>query len=124
MAKYIRIIIALLVGLTASMAASAQQIVRKKDLVPDSVKQIVIGKDTVDFIIPQKNYGRFDRGLRNYIFIPKGKWGFGATASYGELQTEDIQILSLLKDFNFKGKMYSIRPYVQYFVGNHQAVGL
>ena len=80
--------------------------------------------DTVDIILPERNFGRFDRGLFNYIFIPKGKWGFGITASYGELQTEDISVLSLLKDLNFKGKIYSVKPYISYFVRSNQAVGL
>ena len=121
------ILVLLLVAIWAigcAAGASAQSIVRKNELVPDSVKQVIIGTDTVDIILPEKNYGRFDRSLRNYIFIPRGKWGFGATASYGELQTEDIQVLSLLKDFNFKGKIYSINPYIQYFIRHNQAVGL
>ena len=112
------------VSLGCAVSTSAQSIVRKSELVPDSVQQVIIGSDTVDIVLPEKNYGRFDRSLRNYIFIPKGKWGFGVTASYGELQTEDIQVLSLLKDFNFKGKMYSVKPYIQYFVRHNQAVGL
>lgn len=121
----LRTILVLLAVMFAGMPeTAAQQIIRKKDLVVDSIKQVVIGHDTVDFVIPERNFGRFDRGLRNYIFIPKGKWGFGVTASYGELQTEDIRVLSLLKDLNLKGKIYSIKPYVQYAVRNNQAVGL
>lgn len=114
----------LAVSLGCAVSSRAQTIVRKSELVPDSVQQVIIGNDTVDIILPEKNYGRFDRSLRNYIFIPRGKWGLGVTASYGELQTEDIQVLSLLKDFNFKGKMYSVKPYIQYFIRHNQAVGL
>ena len=44
---------------------------------------VIVGDDTVSIIIPQKNYGRFDRGLYNFMFIPKGQWGYGLTASYG-----------------------------------------
>lgn len=33
-------------------------------------------------------------------------------------------MLSVLKDFNFKGKIYSVKPYLQYFVRSNQAVGL
>lgn len=109
----------------ATLAAGAQNIVRKGErLDADSVRMVVVGNDTVNIIIPERNFGRFDRGLFNYIFIPRNKWGFGITASYGELNTEDVRILSLLKDVNFKGKQYSIKPYLSYFIRNNQSVGL
>lgn len=105
--------------------ASAQEIVRKHDrVVPDSIKQVVVAGDTVDIILPERNYGRFDRGLFNYIFIPRGKWAFGITASYGELRTEDIQVLSVLKDLDFAGKIYSVNPSIAYFFRSNQSVGM
>lgn len=107
-----------------SLTATAQTIVRKGEREPDSVKLVVVGSDTVNIIIPERNFGRFDRGLFNYIFIPRGKWGFGVTASYGELNTEDVQVLSILKDVNFSGKQYSIKPYISYFFRHNQSVGL
>ena len=75
-------------------------------------------------VIPERNFGRYDRGLFNYLFIPKGKWSFGLTASYGELNTEDVQVLSLLKNIDFKAKIYSIKPFISYFIRNNQSVGL
>ena len=103
------IFLALAAAAAMAVQVSAQTIVRKKDAPEheEATEKVVIDGDTVSIILPERNFGRFDRGLFNYIFIPKGKWGFGVTASYGELQTEDIAVLSLLKDFNFKGKMYS-----------------
>ena len=125
MDKTLRYILLVLAATLMGGVASGQSIVRKKDRQPtDSVEQVIVAGDTVDIIIPQRNFGRFDRGLFNYLFIPKGKWGFGITASYGELQTEDIQVLSMLKDFDFKGKMYSINPAVSYFFRSNQSVGL
>lgn len=120
--KAITIILAALAG---CCALSAQSIVRKVTrAVEDSVAMVVVGNDTVNVIIPERNLGRFDRGLFNYIFIPRNKWGFGITASYGELNTDDVQVLSILKDVDFNGKMYSIRPYLSYFIRNNQSVGL
>ena len=120
--KAITIILAALAG---CCALSAQSIVRKGTrAVEDSVAMVVVGNDTVNVIIPERNLGRFDRGLFNYIFIPRNKWGFGITASYGELNTDDVQVLSILKDVHFNGKMYSIRPYLSYFIRNNQSVGL
>ncbi len=116
----------LLVAVAVTIPAGAQIIKRKNlvDINRDSIEHVIIDGDTVPVILPEKNYGRFDRGLFNYIFIPKGKWGFGITANYGELQTEDIQVLSILKNVDFNGKMYSIKPYVSYFVRSNQSVGL
>lgn len=87
-------------------------------------EKVIIGNDTVSIIIPQRNFGRYDRGLFNFLFIPRGQWAFGFTASYGEFDTEDVQILSMLKDLNFKGKMYSLNPTVSYFFRNNQSLGL
>lgn len=87
-------------------------------------EKVIVGKDTVSVIIPQRNFGRYDRGLYNYLFIPKGQWAIGLTASYGEFHSEDVQLLNAIKDFNFDGKQFSIRPSISYFVANNQALGL
>lgn len=118
-----RILLLLLLALT-SLGVCAQTIVRKGERQPDSLRLVVVGTDTVNVIIPERNFGRFDRGLFNYIFIPRGKWGFGVTASYGELNTDDVQVLSVLKDVDFHGKQYSIKPYMSYFINHNQSVGL
>lgn len=119
-------IFVLLATMAASIPAASQQIVRKRMLNPDSIPDelVLVGEDTVHMIIPEHNYGRFDRGLFNWLYVPKGKWGFGLNASYGELDTDDVQILSLLKNIDLKGKMYSIKPSISYFVRNNQSVGL
>ncbi len=81
----------------AGFSASAQQVVRKKlaPVTPDMDELVIVGNDTVPIVIPERNFGRYDRGLYNYLFIPKGKWSFGLTASYGELNTDDVQVLSI-----------------------------
>lgn len=88
------------------------------------VESVIVGGDTVSIIIPQKNYGRFDRGLFNYLFIPKGQWSFGLMASYGEFSTDDVQLLSVIKDLDFNIKAYSIQPSIAYFFRNNQSIGL
>ena len=105
------------------------QIVRKDTVSQiDRIKAVdqlvVVGNDTISMILPERNFGRYDRGLYNYLVIPKGYWAFGLTASYGELNTQDIQVLNILKDFDFGGKIYSINPTVSYFIRNNQSVGL
>lgn len=91
----------------------------------DSVDEMVIvGKDTVSIILPERNYGRYDRGLYNFLFIPKGKWQIGLTASYGEFNVSDYQMLDLVSDIDFKLKGYSVNPEVSYFFKHNQALGL
>jgi len=87
-------------------------------------ERVIIGRDTVSIIIPEKNYGRFDRGLYNFLIIPRGQWSFGLTASYGEFNSEDVEVLSLVKDLNLKLKSYSVRPSISYFFRNNQSIGL
>lgn len=87
-------------------------------------EKVIVGKDTVSIILPQKNYGRYDRGLLNYLYIPKGQWSFGMTASYGEFNTDDVQMLSVLNNLDLKIKAYSLRPYVSYFFKNNQSIGI
>lgn len=90
----------------------------------DEYGKVVVGNDTISVILPGKNYSRYDRGLYNHLFMPKGKWGFGITASYGEFDTEDVQVLSFLKDFNFNGTTFSINPHAMYFFRSNQAAGV
>lgn len=124
--KIFTLLLILALSLAAATATRAQSIVRKSERPwpTDSIERVIVGTDTISVIIPEYNLGRFDRGLRNHLFIPKGKWGFGLTASYGELNTEDVGILSLINNIDFKGKMYSVKPYVSYFIRSNQSVGL
>ncbi len=128
--KLIEFVCAAAIFVAAMTAAApqcvAQEIVRKNlyTFNPDSVEKVIVGADTVSVIIPERNFGRYHRGLFNYLFIPKGKWGFGLTASYGELTTEDSSILSILTNLDFNGKTYSINPYISYFIRHNQSVGL
>ena len=105
------------------------QVVRKDSLTRQRIaemldEKVIVGSDTVSIIIPEHNFGRYDRGLYNYLFIPKGQWSFGLSASYGELNTDDVQVLNMLKDVDFKGKIYSIQPTIGYFIRNNQSVGI
>lgn len=125
---YVRVVTMLVIASiwTAQMSA---QVVRKDSLSRQRTielldEKVIVGDDTVSIIIPEHNFGRYDRGLYNFLFIPKGQWSFGLSASYGELNTDDVQVLSILKDVDFKGKIYSIQPTVAYFFRNNQSVGL
>lgn len=108
------------------VADTLQNRIVKKGLVhhPEMDEMVIVGNDTVPLILKDRNFGRYDRGLFNYLFIPKGQWAFGLMASYGEFDAEDVQIFQAMKDFDFKGKQYAIRPNVSYFFRSNQSVGL
>ncbi len=122
--------IALLMAVLCTVAVTMSgQVVRKDSLTRQRNaemldEKVIVGSDTVSIIIPEHNFGRYDRGLYNYLFIPKGQWSFGLSASYGELNTDDVQVLNMLKDVDFKGKIYSIQPTIGYFIRNNQSVGI
>lgn len=90
----------------------------------DLSERVIFRGDTVPMVLKSRNLGRFDRGLSNFLFIPRGQWHFGLTASYGEFSTEDLDLFSVLKDFDFSGHAFSIRPYISYFIRNNLSVGL
>lgn len=80
--------------------------------------------DTIPMVLKSRNLGRYDRGLNNLLYIPRGRWTFGATASYGEFDTHDLEIFDLLSDVNIKAHSFAIRPYIAYFIRNNLSVGL
>ena len=73
-------------------------------------------------VIPERNIGRYHRGLFNYIFIPQKQWQFGITASYAEMASSDLQLMDLLTHFEFTGKTFYIRQNISNFVKNNLSV--
>lgn len=67
---------------------------------------------------------RHDRGINQFLFIPKKAWMFGCTATYKSYDSDDSQMFSFLKDFNFNGEMLKFTPYIGYMVRNNMAVGV
>lgn len=118
----LRLIIAIMVTLVAQGARAEAENQTQTALDPNLV--IVNGTDTVPLILPERNISRFDRGLYRYLFAPRGQWAFGLTASYGEINTEDVQLLSMLNNISVKGITYAIKPSVHYFFNHNQSVGL
>lgn len=113
-----------------SIAGDVQAVLDgKSKIVPDDSKinpneKVIIDGDTVDMVLKERNFSRYDRGLLNYVFIPKGKWHFGLTASYGGFNSDDLQLLDILADLDFSGHTFSIKPSVSYFIKNNLSVGL
>ena len=90
----------------------------------DASEKVIWNGDTVPMQLKTRNLGRFDRGLSNYLFIPKGQWSFGMTASYGEFSTGNMELFNLLSDIDINAHAFSIKPYMMYFIGNNLSVGM
>lgn len=111
-----------------SLRSRISDVLEGRAVIVDKPKQqsdlVIIKGDTVSEILKSRNFGRFDRGLFNWLFIPKGQWEFGITASYGEFSTEDFQLLDLMNNFDFNGHAFSIKPYIAYSIANNITVGV
>ncbi|MCD8166586.1 MAG: hypothetical protein LUE93_11020 [Bacteroides sp.] len=87
------------------------------DLQNDTVKS---GRD----LLRIRPVGRYDRGIANYRFIPKGKWIFGASFSHAGYDTNDSQFFSFLENFSFNGKVTKLDPFIGYSVRDNIVVGI
>lgn len=90
----------------------------------DINEKVVYRGDTIPMVLKDRNLGRYDRGLFNFLFIPKGSWNFGLTASYAEISTSDMQMMDLLSDIDLGAHTFSIKPYISYFLRNNTSVGV
>ena len=87
-------------------------------------KNVIVGKDTISVIVPDKNYGRYHRGLYTHLFVPKGQFTCGLQASYTKADAEELQLLSYVTKLNFNATTYSFNPYVSYFYKHNKCVGV
>ena len=115
----------------AAFAASRAAWEREKSSIPVTLAgdekfpaHVTFRGDTIPTILRTRNFGRYDRGLFNHLFIPKGIWQIGVTASYGEFSTENLEMLDLVSDVDFSGHIFAIRPYFSYFINNNMSVGM
>lgn len=80
--------------------------------------------DTLPMVLKDLKLGRYDRGLFNFLFIPKGMWTLGLTASYGKFSTADLQMFDVISDVDISAHAFSIKPYVSYAFKNNITAGL
>ena len=119
-----------LMSIPDSLAADVRQLLRgNRKVVRDESKvdldELVIYKgDTIPMVLKDLKLGRYDRGLYNFLFIPKGMWSIGLTASYGKFSTSDLQLFDVLSDVNISAHALSIRPYFSYAFKNNITAGL
>ncbi len=80
--------------------------------------------DTIPMVLRSRNLGRYDRGLFNFLFIPKGTWKVGLTVSYGEFSTSDLRMMDIIGDIDVGVNTFNIKPYLSYFIRNNLALGV
>lgn len=65
---------------------------------------------------------KFDRGIEQKTFIPKGQWMAGATFSYIEYDANNYQWM-VIEDLNSLGYTFKVSPTVCYFFRDNLAIG-
>lgn len=119
-----------LMSVPDSLASDVRQLLRgNRKVVRDESKvdvdELVTYKgDTIPMVLKSLKIGRQDRGLFNFLFIPKGMWSIGLTASYGKFSTSDLELFDVLTDVDLSVRAFSVKPYVSYAFTNNMTAGL
>lgn len=90
----------------------------------DVNERVIYKGDTLPMVLKDLKLGRYDRGLFNFLFIPKGMWMLGLTASYGKFSTSDLELFDVISDVDISAHAISIRPYFSYAFKNNITAGL
>ena len=72
--------------------------------------------------IPVIARDKFDRGIEQKTFIPKGQWMCGASFSYSEHTDENFKWL-VLDNVNSVGYTFKVSPVVSYFIRDNISIG-
>lgn len=65
---------------------------------------------------------KFDRGIEQKTFIPKGQWMCGASFSYSEHTDDNFKFL-VIDNINSVGYTFKVSPVVSYFIRDNIAIG-
>ena len=102
---------------------SAQAISR--DYRNDSIRHV---RDSLQRFDPDvlitKPIGRYDRGIINFRFIPKGSKLFGVTASYSNSVSDNSNMLLVLTDLDYSFKSMRVNPFAGYFIRDNMMIGV
>lgn len=113
-----------------SLASDVRQLLRgnrkvvKDETYIDLNERVTYKGDTLPMVLKDLKLGRYDRGLFNYLFVPKGMWTLGLTASYGKFSTSDLELFDVISDVDISAHSFSIKPYFSYAFKNNITAGL
>lgn len=105
------------------LSVSSQNRLKQIFSQPDSAKISSFAFEE-DSLIRTPGIGRFDRGITNYRFAPKGQILFGVTFSYADFDSKESSLLMVLKDFDCSGHTVKVNPFFGYFVRDNIAIGV
>lgn len=112
--------------------------IEKEELLPEFQCEVVVPEkkeydwkaDTLPVkkgidLLRIKKVGRYDRGIVNYRFMPKGQLLVGLDFSFWNFDSNDSKLLfGYLDKFNFDARTVSINPFLGYFFRDNQAIGM
>ncbi len=79
---------------------------------------------SVSVVEAKSDVERFDREVDHSIkYAYKGEVLMGAAVSYGEVQSDNSEVMLLLEGIDASGDMLSIKPFVGYFYKDNRCVG-
>lgn len=91
----------------------------------DTIPIHPVSSQSTDTIPEKKFLGRiYNRGVKNHLFVKRHTWMTGLTVTHGQYDSEDIEFLSVLKDFDCKARLFSINPFVGYFIRENICIGV
>lgn len=120
----------LLVSLAVATTAAATTTSEVADATADTVAVAPAKRtkaqlaDSASRVIRVPNEGaRIDRGIYQYLFIPKGQVLAGATLSYAHLNSDDSQFLLMIDGLQAECSMTRISPFVGVSYAKNQVLG-
>lgn len=136
MRRIIICITATLLGLLPAAAPHAQERDSRPDTQPETPTTPTVTADGLPAkdgaVAPNDslrqpltiNQRRARRGLtdRHTLFVPKGQWIFGGTASYSTHANENYRLL-IIDDINSRGYTFQVSSMVAYALHDNMAVG-
>lgn len=91
----------------------------------DTIPTNPASSQSIDTIPEKKFLGRiYNRGVTNHLFVKRHTWMTGLTVTHGQYDSEDIEFLSVLKDFDCKARLFSVNPFVGYFIRENVCIGI
>ena len=106
-----------------SLLRGHRKVVRDETYI-DVNERVTYKGDTIPMVLRDLKLGRYDRGLFNFLFIPKGMWTLGLTASYGKFSTADLELFDVISNVDISAHAFSIKPYFSYAFKNNMTAGL
>ena len=75
-------------------------------------------------IIAKDSLRKSDRGLSQYLIIPKNEWQLGMQISHVSLSSNNSEYMLLLNNIDANGSITKIAPFVSYAYRDNRAIGL